>query len=146
LGSEEKKQDINYFVEVGLKQLHKSIARQIPAYPETINKFLRWALGQLCFFEHYTSIPIVDGNKEKFYQLVEEILVEKQTYNKIRNFRYQWDYLMDKCVEIQVITSEEAKQYKEVFPIFDPHYISSYEDHTEKHSEVMSHFLNDFKF
>ncbi len=146
----DKKQDVNYFVDVGLKQLRKSLTR--PLHPENTilkNKFLRWAIGQLSFFEHYYSIPIVDGNKEKFYSLVHDILVQKHihiTLNKIRNFRYQWDYLMDVCAGVQIITLEEAKQYKEVFPIFDPHYISSYSDKTEDHKDVMFDFLNHFEF
>ena len=146
----EKKQDTNYFIDVGLKQIQRALKRP-EAHENTIlkNKFLRWAIGQLCFFEHYASIPIVDGYKTKFYEYTESILTEmnvKITLNKIRNFRYQWDQLMDKCVDLQILTSEESKQYKEVFPIFDPHYISSYEDRSEKHSEVMSNFLNNFEF
>jgi hypothetical protein len=149
LETESGKQDVNYFVDVGLKQLRKSLAR--PVYPDNTilkNKFLRWVLGQLCFFEQYASIPIVDGNREKFYKLMNSVLTENNitvTQNKIRNFRYQWDYLMDRCVEMQIITLEESKQFKEVFPIFDPQYISSYEDRSENHSEVMTNFLNDFK-
>ncbi len=145
-----KKPDVESFINIGLKQLYTSLAR--PVYTEKCilkNKFLRWVIGQLCFFEHYSSIPIVDGNKEKFYALVEDILVEKYTeitLNKIRNFRYQWDYLMDKCIDIQIITIEEASQYKEVFPIFDPHYISSYSDKSENHSEVMENFIKHFEF
>jgi hypothetical protein len=145
-----KKQVPNYFIDIGLKQLNKALTRS-EYHDNTIfkNKFLRWCLGQLCFFEHYTGIPIVDGNKPKFYELMNEILIEmniQNTINKVRNFRYQYDYLMDKCVEIQIITPEEAHQFKEVFPIFDPHYISSYSDKSESHAEVMSNFLNDFKF
>jgi hypothetical protein len=147
----EQKQDVNYFIDVGLKQLRKAMKRPIFP-PNTIlkNKFLRWALGQLCFFEHYAGIPIVDGNKEKFHYFVNEIFTTNLhlpvTLNKIKNFRYQWDYLMDRCVDTQIITLEEAKQYKEVFPIFDPHYISSYDDHSENHTEVMNNFLNTFEF
>jgi len=146
----QEKQEVNYFVDVGFKQLRKALIR--PVYPENTilkNKFLRWAIGQLCFFEHYASISIVDGYKEKFYQCMEDILSEQQlpiTINRIKNFRYQWDYLMVKCVEMQIITQEESNQYKELFPIFDPHYISSYSDKTEKHVDVMKHFLNDFEF
>jgi hypothetical protein len=144
------KQDVNFFVDIGLKQLHKALSRQVFP-PNTIlkNKFLRWALGQLCFFEHYSGIPILDGNSFKFYDLVQKILTENHmpiTLNKIRNFLYQWGYLMDRCVEMQVITLEEAKQYKEVFPIFDQHYISSYEDRSENHIDVMNNFLSDFEF
>lgn len=143
-----KKQDINYFVDIGLKQLQKSLKRP-EAHENTIlkNKFLRWAIGQLCFFEHYAGIPIIDGYKTKFYEYTELILSEmnpKVTLNKVRNFRYQWDQLMTVCVELQILTGEEEKQYKEVFPIFDPHYISSYEDKSENLSEVMKNFLKDF--
>lgn len=144
------KPDIDYFVSIGLEQLRESLSRtDISVNTVLKNKFLRWAIGQLCFFEHYSSIPIIDGNKNKFYDFVECIQIENETeiiYNKIRHFRYQWEYLMDRCVEMQIITLEEAKQFKEVYPIFDPHYISSYEDRTENHSNVMSQFINDFKF
>jgi hypothetical protein len=149
-GPNQAKQEVNYFVNIGLKQLRKALSRPIFP-PNTVlkNKFLRWTLGQLCFFEHYASIPIIDGYREKFYELVNTILIENHmsiTLNKIRNFRYQWEYLMDRCIEMQVITLEEAKQYKEIFPIFDPHYISSYEDRSETHSEVITNFLNDYNF
>lgn len=151
LGPEKpEKLDVEYFIEVGLNQLKRSMTK--PFYPDNTilkNKFLRWVLGQLCFFEHYESIPIVDGIKEKYYKMVEEVLSENNinvTQNKIRNFRYQWDYLMDKCVEMQIITVDESKQFKEVFPIFDPQYISSYEDRSEIHKNVMFDFLNNFEF
>jgi hypothetical protein len=143
-------EEVNYLIEIGLKQFHKTIA-QTEYHENTIlkNKFFRWTIGQLCFFEHYSSIPIVDGYKSKFYELMNDILIEihiSNTFNKIRNFRYQWDYLMDRCSEFQIITIEEANQYKEVFPIYDPYYISSYENRIENQSEVISNFLNYFKF
>jgi hypothetical protein len=139
------KQNIDYFIEIGLKQLNTALRKgKQPDNTIIKNKFSRWVMGQLCFFEHYASIPIVDGYKSKFYSMMNDNI--SKTINKIRNFRYEWDYLMDKSTEIQIITMEESKQYKEVFPIFDAHYISSYEDKTENHTEVMTNFLNNFEF
>lgn len=140
------KQGIDYFVSVGLEQFKKALKRPICSDKDTLkNKFLRWSLGQLCFFEHYNGIPIVDGYRKKFYDLTYEIFSECGNFqvllNKIRNFRYQWEYLMNSCVKMQIVTQEEANQYKEVFPVFDPHYIDSYEMTSDNHSEIMLNFI-----
>jgi len=130
------KQDINYFIDIGLKQLWNSI--NINNQNALKNKFLRWSLGQLCFFEKFKEIPFVNGYKNKFYELLQ---FKDSIEDTINLFRHNWDQLMDYCSG-KIITSEEATHYKEVFPIFDPHYISSYDKTDDDHSTVMNNFLN----
>ena len=150
--------EVAAFVSIGLHQLKTQLmdgsGHNITDAP--VNKFLRWGIGQLCFFEVYRDIPFVAGYTTRFYQLFYKVAELPRpssiTYNqdavvsRVRHFRYQWDYLMDKCFEIELLTSEEATQYKEVFPIFDPNYISSYTDRSEQLSDVMSSFIADKDF
>jgi len=136
-----------YFIPIALKQLWSSLNNK---NSDNIlkNKFLRWSLGQMCFFEHYSCIPFLQGYKEKMKLMIHEISIENNEHKLqsfIKNFRYQWDYLMDLSVKMNILTTEEAKQYKEVFPIFDPQYITSYDDKSEDHKETMFLFIKTFK-
>jgi hypothetical protein len=147
---------IEYFIGIGLQQLFQTTTNLMETsetlpepYGDIIGarkkRYLRWSLGQLAFFEHYKGIPLVDGYRQTFHDMVRDIYnSEEYDVHKYGNFRYQWDYLMVKCAESQIITEEEAAQFKEVFPIFDPNYISSYDDKTENLGEVMADFLNRF--
>jgi hypothetical protein len=144
------KPDIQYLIEIGMKQLWNSIhePNELDELNTIKNKFLRWAIGQICFFEHYEEIPVISGYRTKFIKLIYNVADENEINaikDIIKNFRYQWEYLLDHCSELCVITNEEKTQYKEVYPVFDPNYISSYEDKIDDHTEIMNNFMNNFK-
>lgn len=117
--------NIEDFIDIVMGQLKKSLSKgSYKCYENTLlkNKFSRWALGQLCFFEKYASIPVVDGHKSVFYNSLESILNEnnvKITLDKIELFKHTWHCLMKECEEKTIISAQECILYKEMFPIFD---------------------------
>jgi hypothetical protein len=146
MGSIKITNDLDYYVDLGLNQLFDSM-ETTKNFGPLKNKFFRYALGQMCFFEHYNKIPLLVGYKIEFTKLIKSVVeIERECdiINKVQYFRYSWDNLMDLCFTMSILTDQERDQYKEVYPIFDPNYITSYDDKKHNHTEVMKNFLKEF--
>lgn len=126
--------------------------------PKTcVKKFLRWAVGQLFFFVKFECIPFISGYSKHFVKLmykifktsglqcIEDVISEEEQLGLIRTFRNEWESLMSTCADFYVLTKEEAEQYSEVFPIYDPHYIGSYTYDEKNHTETMAHFFKELE-
>lgn len=85
------------------------------------NAFTRWLLGQSVMYDRYRHVPAVAGMGE----LIRERLAKRRPFAEpeIARLRGFHDRAVDALSSAGAISAEEARVFREVVPVFDPHFV-----------------------
>jgi hypothetical protein len=83
------------------------------------NAFLRYISGQFMIFSKYNFIDSSD-----FTSRIKAILAGRITIREIETCRNIYNEFLDLLLNKNLITSDDYKTYMEVYPIFEPSYLS----------------------
>lgn len=98
--------------------------------------FLRWALGQMVFFEF-------EGKLLQNYQMWEHMLNHCIFSSKEQDFISLWNLMLHKAYhDDNVITFDDYETYKWIYPIFPASYVL-YDYEETRHSQIVSSFCKE---
>ncbi len=118
------------------KYIHPCFAYHNNLIPVSANKaltraFARYLMGQLFFFHKYAHITSIKNYSHLILNLI--IGTKKNqsfTEELIDRVRAFYDQMITQCASEGFITEDDAINYKEVFPLVEPYYISYTSENT----------------
>jgi inosine/xanthosine triphosphate pyrophosphatase family protein len=141
------KEIVDILVDNIFKQLMESLSSDYFNMEPIVTKFCRWAIGQLYFLKKY-KFPFTTGYYDEFKGIIKKVWFSgniAQINEHILLFKNKWNDLMNMCVSCSIITKEEALKYNDVYPIFDPQYISAYTYEEKNHEQIMKSFFDEIR-
>jgi len=100
------------------------------------NAFLKYMCGQFMIFAKYNFIPALE-----FINPLNELLRNQITHGTIKECREYYEKFLGTLLDKNLITSDDMHTYSEIYPIFDPSYLSYDVEITQTIDETMKGIL-----
>lgn len=85
------------------------------------NSFKRYMIGQSIMYERYAHVVNIKAVGDTIIDLLNDnIMFDHIMINKVRDLH---DAAVDQLLELKLITSDDARVFKEIVPMFDPTFV-----------------------
>lgn len=113
-------------------------APQVPASHLLFRAFTRWLTGQLAICSKYA--PVYKESIEAQKNMVTAILEARKdldnfSLEKVNVIRAQFETYLSALVDRSLINKDDQRTYAEVYPLFDPYYVS-YDKATSEYEDL----------
>jgi hypothetical protein len=120
---------------------HSVPVSSIPVGRSNTKAFARYLMGQLFFFHKYSHIASIKNYSQLIRNLVmttkKSAVFTEEMITRIRSF---YDQMINQCCSEGFITEDDAINFKEVFPLVEPYYISYTAENTTT-AEIYSQLI-----
>lgn len=116
----------------------RSQATQVPAPHVLFRAFARWITGQLAICSKYA--PVYKESVDAQKSIIDAVLKAREdldnfNLDKVNAIRAQFESYLSALVERSLISKDDQRTFAEVYPLFDPYYVS-YDKATSEYEDL----------